>query len=186
MRGKNVLTAALLLFVAASVVTLIAKNVGTTADATELDTPRDGVAVTFFHRKERCDSCRKIEAYAHEAVDSQFKQELTEGTVCWNVMDYEEPGCETYVEKYGLITSTVVVARYVDGEEVSAQNLMKVWDLRSDKAAFLKFIADQTSAAMAGDSVDPEPDDTEETDDETEEHVDGDGVGVDISELLGE
>ena len=85
MSPKNAATAALLMFVAASIVVLTVKSLrippqneasaGQTAaegsakePARGTPTPADGVIAYYMHGKVRCPTCVSIEEYAHEAV----------------------------------------------------------------------------------------------------------------------
>jgi len=38
--------------------------------------PSHKVVAYYFHTNTRCDTCRKIEAYSHEAIEEGFKTEL--------------------------------------------------------------------------------------------------------------
>ena len=105
MKPKTVVTAALLLFVASSVVYLVVKETGgkpeqnsaqsgTTASPTgqgrtaqpavtvETETADSKVVVYYFHGNVRCMTCRTIEAYAKEAIESGLGDALKDGTKC--------------------------------------------------------------------------------------------------------
>ena len=93
MNIKNVVTISLLIFVFASIVALTIKSLrvspqsptasekqddGSLANWTDSpDMPlQDGVKVYYFHSNTRCTNCLNIEAYAHEAVESGFADQL--------------------------------------------------------------------------------------------------------------
>jgi hypothetical protein len=159
---KNVLTVSLLLFVAASIVVLTVKSLRRDASsgaasqaadggAATSDEPRpqDGLVAYFFHGKKRCPACRKIETYAREAIETGFARQVSEGTVQWRVLDYEEPANEPFVDRYGVLTSTIVLVKMKDGEEAAPVNLeQQVWDLTDDKEAFITCVQQEAATLL--------------------------------------
>lgn len=161
---KDALTNSLLMFVAATCVVLIVKalpqtppsvqvvagtsvdNSGTAAPKINL-TPtlaaRDGVTVYYLHGKVRCPTCRSIEAYAQEAVQTGFADELKTGKINWQVINYELPGNEHYTTDYEVVAPNVVLAMFKDGKQVKWKGLPEVWEHVGDKSAFTALV--QTS-----------------------------------------
>ncbi len=165
---KTIITAALLLFVAASVVYLVVKETGgnPTQNTTEPDRPlavagqeaqaagrsennTEGLKVVayYFHGNIRCMTCRVIEAYAKEAIVTGFPEALKDGRLEWRVVNVEEPGNDHYIQDFQLTTRSVVLERLADGRRQDWKNLQRVWELvRGDKEDFLKYIQDETRA----------------------------------------
>jgi len=162
---KEATTNSLLMFVAATCVVLIVKampqtqatvqavagpNSGTNGPAaqrsnTGTPTPavQDGVKVYYLHGNVRCPTCRTIEAYAQEAVESGFADELKDGKIQWQVINYESPGNEHYGMDYEVVAPNVVLAMFKDAKQVKWKGLPEVWEHVGDKAAFVAFV--QTS-----------------------------------------
>ena len=99
MSMKEALTNSLLMFVAATCVVLIVKSLSW-APQTPQVAVQDGVKVYYLHGNIRCPTCRTIEAYAQEAVETGFADELKSGKVQWQVINYESPGNEHYALEY--------------------------------------------------------------------------------------
>lgn len=157
MTVKDAATNSLLMFVAATCVALVVRalpqpqpqqvEAGSTtsvgaAKAGGATTPaiEDGVVVYYLHSNFRCDTCRTIEAYAKEAVESGFADELQAGTIQWRVVNYESPGNERFATDYETVAPNVVLVKFKDGKQVDWKGLPEVWEHTGDKPAFLDFV----------------------------------------------
>ena len=169
---KEATANSLLMFVAATCVVLIVKavspapqtipamassNAGSDSVAREnagSPTPamRDGVKVYYLHGNTRCPTCRTIEAYAREAVETGFGEELKSGRIAWEVINYELPGNERYATEYEVVAPNVVLAKIVGGNQVEWKGLPEVWEHVGDKTAFVKFVQDNLRQLL-GDSA---------------------------------
>ena len=89
----------------------------------------DGVVAFYFHGNVRCATCKKIEAYADEAVQQGFAEALEDGALTWRVVNIDEPENKHFVQDFQLVTRSVVLAEYRDGKVVRWENLDKVWQL---------------------------------------------------------
>jgi len=139
---KEALTNSLLMFVAATCVVLIVKAVAPTQQAVQQPTvaARDGYKVYYLHGNFRCPTCRTIEATAQEAVETGFADELKNGQIQWQVINYESSGNEHYAKDYEVVAPTVVLAKYEAGEQTVWKALPEVWELVNDKPAFIGFV----------------------------------------------
>lgn len=157
MTVKDAATNSLLMFVAATCVALVVRalpqpppqhaETGSTtsvgaANSGGATTPaiEDGVVVYYLHSNFRCDTCRTIEAYAKEAVEAGFADELQAGTIQWRVVNYESPGNEHFAADYETVAPNVVLVKFKDGKQVDWKGLPEVWEHTGDKPAFLNFV----------------------------------------------
>jgi hypothetical protein len=151
MKAKNIVTAILLLFVAASVVWLVVKGQPQGSQPDEVVEPiSDGVIVYYFHSNARCPTCKNIEAYAHEAVQTGFVEPLDAGQMQWRVLNYEQPANEHCVAEYGLVAPTVILVEMDGGKEKQWKNLARVWELVGDKPAFIEYVQGETRTLLNG------------------------------------
>ena len=98
------------------------------------------VVAYYFHTNTRCSTCRKIEAYSHEAIEEGFKTELKDGTLELRVVNYEEPENRHYIKDYKLVTKSLILVNLVDGKQTEWRNLKLVWELTKNKEAFLNYV----------------------------------------------
>ncbi len=166
MKPKTIVTALLLLFVAASVVYLVVNEMGNGSaaqqkapqkpkptNATETKEIECRTTVYYFHGNFRCATCRTIEAYAKEAVETGFPEALEGGRLEWRVVNIEEPDNEHYVQDFQLTTRSVVLERVADGKRQDWKNLERVWELvRGNKDAFLTYVQDETKVFLEAES----------------------------------
>ncbi len=156
MKPKSLLSIALLAFVAASLVVLAIKELRPNRQTDQPDARlaaankahhrpplSDGVIAYYFHTNVRCPTCSKIEAYAREAIHDGFAGPLQDGRLRWRVVNYQQPENEHFAADYELIAPTVVLVEISGGRQVDAKNLARVWDLVTDKAAFVQYVQEE-------------------------------------------
>jgi hypothetical protein len=107
------------------------------------------VIAYYFHTTYRCASCRAIEAYSREAIETAFADEIKDGRILWKVVNIEVKGNEHFVKDYGLYTKSLVLVNEVRGKPAQWKNLEKVWQLLQDKPRFLRYVQDETRSYLA-------------------------------------
>lgn len=171
MKLRTIITAILLLFVAASVVHLLVKEVSGGRSGAQQETPAVSsdrqtpqrldpgtttapsaiarkVVAYYFHGNMRCMTCRTIEAYAKEAVETGFHEALKTGRLEWRIVNIDEPDNQHYVQDFHLITRALVIEEVVDGTRKRWNNLDRVWKLVRDKDAFIGYVQDELRAYL--------------------------------------
>lgn len=164
MNTKSVVTVALLMFVAASVIGMVLKErahepiapepvlgservpLASTAAPT---IPQDGVAAFYFHGDTRCPTCRKIEATAEETIAASFAEEMKLGSVSWQDVNYETPAHRHYLDDFGLVAPTLVLVKTNNGQQVAWRNMDRVWELVGDRGAFSAYVEDGINSYLA-------------------------------------
>jgi len=111
--------------------------------------PDDAVVAYYFHGNKRCSTCRKLEAYSQEAIAGGFAAELEAGELEWRVVNVDEKANEHFVTDFELVTKSVVLVEYRDGEVVRFRNLKLVWQLVGDEDGFVRYVRDETRDFLA-------------------------------------
>jgi hypothetical protein len=106
------------------------------------------VIAYYFHTTYRCASCRSIEAYTREAIESAFADALKGGRLVWKVVNIETKGNEHFVKDYKLYTKSVIVVNEVRGKRNEWKNLEKVWLLLREKEKFQRYVQDEVRAYL--------------------------------------
>ena len=150
---KAVVRSVLLAFVAVSLVYLIVDEVrGRSAPAVRKTPSDEGgglqIYVYYFHGNKRCATCRSIEAYAREAIEAGFAEELKSGLMEWRTVNVDEPGGGRYVDMFKLTTRAVVLEEMRGDTQVRWKNLDRVWGLVKDKPAFVTYVQQETRAFL--------------------------------------
>lgn len=161
MNMKNIFTIVLLLFVGFSLVYLvtsgdqsptvtegISQAPATRADSTTgalKGVPTDSkdgrrVVAFYFHTTQRCVTCRMIETFTLEAIQTGFSDDLEDGRLVWRRVNVQEPDHEHFIQDYQLTSKAVVLVEMAGEEQTRWKNLDQVWFLVRDKKAFQSYI----------------------------------------------
>jgi hypothetical protein len=151
---KRIITAALLVFVAASLVKIGFNQFGPRAEARD-DQPSDkpiadGVIVYYLHGNTRCPTCKSIEAAAHEAVHDGFAEKLKSGQLQWLMFNFDEPQHAHFKKDYGIEVPMVVLVRRAQGEDAKFVALDEVWPLicQGDQKGCVAYVQRELTAFL--------------------------------------
>jgi hypothetical protein len=150
---RTLLTVALLLFVAASVGTLVVRTIqerSQPADGGESSPTADGLVVYYFHGKVRCENCDNVQAYAAEAVREGFADELRRGTIQWQVVDFDQPQNAHFLADFRLVGTSVVLAEICGGKPVRSRLLAEVWTLVHEKGRMVEYVQAEVRSFREG------------------------------------
>ena len=168
MKVKPILTVVLILFVCASLVYLAGNSLLQRANSPEQDDPVVSqvtatppleespeeaghlVVAYYFHGTSRCQTCLRIEAYAQEAIEAGFPEEIESGTLEWYAVDVEQPQNEHFVADYELTTRSLILVDMGGGVQTRWKDLSRVWELVGDKEAFVTYVRGETQAYLEG------------------------------------
>jgi thiol-disulfide isomerase/thioredoxin len=104
--------------------------------------PEHRVVAMYFHRTQRCPTCKRISAYIDEAIQKGFAKELKDRTVSFYLIDYQDRKNAKFAKAYKIEGPALVLAD-AHREKVTAWMPMpKVWSLVARKAEFLKYVQD--------------------------------------------
>lgn len=104
------------------------------------ETPTDRVVVMYFHRTQRCPTCKKMGAYAEEAVMQGFAKELKSGKVEFHFIDFQDEKNEALTKGYKVQGPTLIVAQVVNKKVKDQKNLKEMWTKVRDKDAFIEYV----------------------------------------------
>lgn len=94
----------------------------------------------YFHGNARCLTCHKMEQYAKEAIEENFKDELANGVLVIKTVNVEKKENEHFVNDYQLYTKTLIISHVEDGKEIQHKNLTKIWEYVRDKKKFFNYV----------------------------------------------
>lgn len=95
-------------------------------------------AAIFYHAKHRCETCVKIEEYAHTALLPAIEN----GELAWEISEYTAPENREVVRSMDVMTSTVVLTERENGKIVRYKNLEDVWLHTNHPDRFAAYITD--------------------------------------------
>lgn len=159
MTFRRIVTAALLLFVAASVVVLAGKELrskpvaaGKSSVIAAPEDPRtDRVVIAYYFTGNiRCSSCRKIEQASRNAIEQAFPRELASGQLRFLVVNFDQQENRHFIGDYRLESSALVLVDQRDGRQTAWKNLPDVWTLVEDEPRLAKYVRDEVATMLAG------------------------------------
>jgi hypothetical protein len=134
--------------------TAVVKSDGAKAEAAKAKgkaksaAPADRVVVMYFHRTQRCPTCRKMGGYSEEAVKSGFGKLIKQGKVEFHFIDFQDEANDKIVKGYKIKGPTLIVAKVVGNKVAKAMNLDEIWSRVDDKAEFISYVQSNVKVAL--------------------------------------
>ena len=88
-----------------------------TENKQEVSAQGDRVEVIYFHRKQRCVTCRAIEQLTNEVLEATFKNQIDKGAVVYKVIDISKKENGQIADKYEVTWSSLFVNGWKDSKE---------------------------------------------------------------------
>jgi len=161
MKPQTIVTAALLLFVAAGVAAMAWRqlNPDSASGQTEKDSTdetageaplADGVIAYYLHGDERCVTCKAIQTCAKKAVDAELAEAEHNGGLQWLVRNYDRSEHKHFKSDYQVEIPMVVLVRRANGKDVESVNLVEVWPLvtQGDREGCVEYVHDELRAFL--------------------------------------
>ena len=108
----------------------------------------DYVQAYYFHATRRCATCIKLEQSSRGAIETNFKDQLKNGTLRFNEINFDEPENRHFLQDYKLTYRALVIVRYKDGKQVTYKNLEKIWQLVGSEQEFSDYVKTEVAAML--------------------------------------
>lgn len=80
-----------------------------TETASVLQEEKSDIEVIYFYGKQRCASCKAMEKFAKEAIDSVFLDKLKDGTLTFKSVDITTPEGEMMADLFEVTASSIFI-----------------------------------------------------------------------------
>ena len=110
--------------------------------------PADRVVVMYFHRTQRCPTCRKMGSYTEEAVKNGFSKLIKRGKVEFYFIDFQDKKNEKIAAGYQVQGPTLIVAKVAKNKVVKFVNLEEMWTKVGNKEDFIAYVQDNVKSAL--------------------------------------
>lgn len=118
------------------------------APAPGAEAPADRVVAMYFHRTQRCPTCKLMGAYSEEAVREGFAEQIKGGKVEFHDVDFQDERNARLTRAYGITGPSLIVVK-VEGNRVKEyRNLKEMWAKVADKPAFLQYVRENVTAYL--------------------------------------
>lgn len=131
-----------ILFIAVAAIALAVSSLGApgTSFADDPQVKPDRVIAMYFHRTERCPTCKMMSSYSEEAIKKGFAQQLNEGSVEFRLIDYEKKENAALAKAYNVMGPALIVAKITDNKVEKYQDLEQIWTKVREKPKFIEYV----------------------------------------------
>lgn len=67
------------------------------------------IEVIYFYGKQRCATCKAMEKYAREAMDSVFPEKINDGSLVFRSVDFTTPEGEKLADSFEVASSSIFI-----------------------------------------------------------------------------
>jgi hypothetical protein len=106
------------------------------------------VVVSYVHGNVRCATCNRIEAMAGDLIASKFAAERQSGLVQWKTANFQADAA--MASHYGIVASTLLVARFRGAEETGFERLDGIWSRVRSPPDFNAYVEAAVARALSG------------------------------------
>jgi hypothetical protein len=141
---------ALLVFVALTIILAIIRVSGPVVtdtgpalyDRLDVSWP-DGTVVVLFRYSQRCEQCRAMERYAKEVMQDKFPALIQNEQIEFRQLVMDLPQNRSLIDRFELVTSTVVIIRFEGKVEKDIRVLGSSWSLYDNELKFKEMLTDE-------------------------------------------
>jgi thiol-disulfide isomerase/thioredoxin len=112
------------------------------AEKEQVTTPEHQVVAIYFHRTQRCPTCKRIGAMAEEAVTNGFEKQATARTVRFRFVDFQDRKNSKLAKAFDVDSPTLVLVNVFAGKTVCWSSMPKVWQLVGKPDEFRTYVHD--------------------------------------------
>ena len=110
------------------------------AQGQEVQSPPHQVIVMYFHRTQRCPTCKRIGTLVEESIRQGYAKELETKAVELRLVDYQDRKNAKLAKQYKIKGPILVLANVYHGKVVKWTPMPKVWQLVGKPAAFHAYV----------------------------------------------
>lgn len=118
--------------------------------------PSHQVIAAYFHRTERCPTCKRIGALASETMTKGFVSEMESKAVQIRLVDFQDPKYSQLAAYYKIKGPTLILMDVNDGKVTRWMPMPKVWQFVGQPEKFHAYVGDAVKGYLNGTLVEPE------------------------------
>ena len=133
-----------------AVVTLLIVFVGLSFSSTALaaDRPANRVVAMYFHRTERCPTCKKMGSYTEEAIKKGFAEQVKDGSVEFHYVDFQVKKNAALAKAYKIKGPALIVANVKENKVKVYKDLKDIWTKVREKPEFVKYVSENVKTYL--------------------------------------
>ena len=103
------------------------------------------VKVVYFHGDYRCQTCNRIESLIKKTMKQHFSNEISKGTVVFEIINYDKDNNEHFKKDYDLYNQSLIISKFKSSTEKDWKNCQKIWELNTNSDKFIKYVKKETN-----------------------------------------
>ncbi|MCS7470491.1 nitrophenyl compound nitroreductase subunit ArsF family protein [Stieleria sp. ICT_E10.1] len=112
------------------------------------DPPADRVVAMYFHRTERCPTCKMMGSYSEEAVKKGFPDQVESRSVEFRYIDYEQPKNAQLAKAYKVKGPALIIADVKENKVNEYKDLKDIWVKVRKKPEFIQYVRTSIQAYL--------------------------------------
>ena len=112
------------------------------------DPPADRVVAMYFHRTERCPTCKMMGSYSEETVKKGFPSQVESGSVEFRYIDFQQPKNAKLTKAYKVTGPALIIADVKDNKVSEYKDLKEIWVKVREKPEFIKYVRTNIQAYL--------------------------------------
>ena len=114
--------------------------------------PADRVDVVYFHRTQRCYTCRYAEEATRYTLETYFKDEMDSGRVTLQVVNVEDEANADIVEKYNNASYLTLCINTVRDGTDHIEEVTDIWLAIGNDEAFVEIVKSKIEKSLNGET----------------------------------
>ncbi len=114
--------------------------------------PADRVDVVYFHRTQRCYTCRYAEEGTRYALETYFADELASGKVTFQVINVEDEANADIVEKYNDASYLTLCINAVRNGTDHIEVVTDIWLAIGNDEGFVEIVKSKIEKSLNGET----------------------------------
>ena len=114
--------------------------------------PADRVDVVYFHRTQRCYTCRYAEDGTRYTLETYFTDELASGRVTFQVINVEDEANADIVEKYNNASYLTLCINTVRDGTDHIEQVTDIWLVIGDDESFVEIVKNKIEKSLNGEA----------------------------------
>jgi hypothetical protein len=114
--------------------------------------PADRVDVVYFHRTQRCYTCRYAEEGIWYTLETYFADELASGRVTFQVINVEDEANADIVEEYNNASYLTLCINAVRNGTDHIEEVTDIWLVISNDEAFVETVKSRIEKSLNGET----------------------------------
>lgn len=97
----------------------------------------------YFHGNMRCPTCKKLEQYSQEGINSTQILERTGLNIPLKIVNVQIPENSHFIQDFELYSQSLVITEVKDDRISRWKNLDQIWMLVRDRDKYLQYVIDE-------------------------------------------